>query len=92
MNKSAENNKVLSEKWSVRQDGTAFDIMDESGAFATCDNEAKAYLIASAPELLEACEAMMEAWENNAGLRDVISFNTAFQKAHKAIAKSEGRA
>ena len=26
-------------EWEVRQDGTAFDIMNESGAFCTCDNE-----------------------------------------------------
>jgi len=26
-------------EWEVMQDGTAFDIMNESGAFCTCDNE-----------------------------------------------------
>ena len=40
--------------WEIRRDDNVFDIIDETGAFCTCDNENKAILIAAAPELLEA--------------------------------------
>lgn len=77
-----KNNKVLSGKWSVRKDCEAFDIIDESGAFATCDNEAKAYLIASAPELLEACKYALTQ-EQCLRVRRVL---------REAISKAGGRA
>jgi len=61
-----------------------------------CNTEANASLIAAAPELLEACVAMIE-WDAREEDHAVdfharmMLCKAAFQKARAAIAKAEGR-
>ena len=51
------------------------------------EGEANARLMAAAPELLQACEAILAADERGQGL----PFSEAMRDARKAIAKAEGR-
>lgn len=91
------------EKWYIREDGGAFDIMDETGAFCTCDDKDKAQLIVAAPDLFEACEAAIDTIEalyadilesagKNCDIDSEMAYNTdeTRQKLHKAIAEAGG--
>lgn len=52
----------------------------------------RAPLIAAAPDLLEACKAMVEAVDPDSGYADHTAAVEASRKAEKAIAKVEGEA
>lgn len=49
-------------KWWIREDDGVFDIMDVSGAFATCDNQEAAKLMCTAPEMLQSLKDIRASW------------------------------
>jgi hypothetical protein len=57
--------------------------------------EANAHLIAAAPDLLEACKALLEEFNSRTALIETCDMTddelVAIQKAEQAIAKTEGR-
>ena len=85
-------------EWEVRQDGTAFDIMNESGAFCTCDNEIDAnrivHCVNNYDGLVEALEKIIRLElakekdkKSSSGLQMLIG--AIKSTARLAIAKAE---
>ena len=74
----------MAEQWYIREDGGAFDIMDETGAFCTCDDKKKAQLVVVAPELLESLQLLLDSYASGS------NFPGRIKKAVKIIAKAKG--
>ena len=74
--------------------GGGWDIVDEKGNSIFTDNNANARLIASAPELLEACKKAVQFLDDG---NDALEFRRPYQykvwkKCLQAIAKAESEA
>ena len=80
-------------EWEVRQDGTAFDIMNESGAFCTCDNEKDAkrivHCVNNYDGLVQTCKEMMIeflAYQDkhpNLSAKTVVAWEQALAKTER---------
>jgi hypothetical protein len=81
-------------KSEIRQDGTAFDLIDETGSHTTTDTMQRAKLYVAAPDLLEALKGMIEAGHLGVKLNvrksEHFSWMNADACARKAVLQAEG--